>query len=200
MLNILVATNNKGKLLEVKEILGDFANIISLKEFGIHIDVEEDKETFEENSAKKALEIGKIANVITISDDSGIEIPALNNWPGVYTKRIDETRVGDGMSDDTRNRYILSKCENIEDRTVIWKTCIAIYIPQSNITEVFSGVIEGVLPKTPYGDNGFGFDSIFELKDKKKTLACLTKEEKNLVSSRKIALLKLKEYLIEKNM
>ena len=198
MVNILVATNNKSKLAEVKDILGDFVNIVSLKDIGIDIDIAEDRDTFEENSTKKSLEIGKIANMITISDDSGIEIPSLNNWPGVYTKRLDKNGTGDNMDDNTRNKYILSKCENIEDRTVIWKTCIALYIPDTKINEVFVGTINGVLPKEPYGDNGFGFDSIFELKDKQKTLACLTKEEKNLISSRKLALLKLKEYLIEK--
>lgn len=196
-MKLLLTSNNKGKIKEVSEILGGFVEIISLKDISLEYDVLEDKETFSKNAIKKATEIASISGIPTISDDSGILIPELNNWPGVYTKRLDKSGIGKDMSDEERNEYILDKCSNITSRTVIWQTSIAICFPKENITKVFDGKIKGKLPNAPYGDNGFGFDSIFEL-EKGKTIACLTDEEKNDISPRKIALFKLKEYLISK--
>lgn len=193
-MKLLIASNNKGKIKEVSEILGDFVEIMSLKDIGIEYDVLEDKETFSDNAIKKATEIANISGIPTISDDSGILIPELNNWPGVYTKRLNKSGIGEDMSDSERNQFILEKCKNLISRTVIWQTSVAICFPKENIIKVFDGKIEGKLPNNSYGNNGFGFDSIFEI-ETGKTIACLTDEEKNNISPRKIALFKLKEYL-----
>ena len=119
---IIIASNNKGKIKEAKEILNEY-EIISLKEIGIDIDIKEDKETFEENAIKKAKEISKILNnKMCISDDSGITIKALNGFPGVKTKRwLDGT-------DRERNLGILEKMKGIEKekREVKFITAIAI--------------------------------------------------------------------------
>lgn len=191
---VLVASNNKGKIKEVKEILEGY-EVISLKESGVNIDPEEDGKTFAENAIKKASSIGKVANMLTISDDSGIEIPELSNWPGVYTKRLDETGYGENMSDFDRNEFILGKCKDLKDRTVIWKTCIALYDPETERSEVFEGGIRGRLPEKQYGENGFGFDAIFELEGRHDTMASISAEEKNGISPRKIALSRLNEFL-----
>lgn len=189
MKKILAATNNVGKLKEIKEILKDF-EILSLKDINCEIEVEEDGKTFEENSIKKAKEIFKIANIPCIADDSGICINKLDGWPGVYTARF----LGECVTQEERNNAMINKLNSIktEDRSAKVE-CVISYVDE-NGTITTTGEIEGKITEKPRGENGFGFDSIFEL-DNGKTLAELTGEEKNRVSSRKIALNKLKEMI-----
>lgn len=187
MKEILVATNNKGKLEEIKQILKDY-NLLSLKDIGCKVNVDEDGKTFEENAIKKAKKISKITNMPCIADDSGLCIDVLNGWPGVHTARF----LGENATDEDRNNYILEKMKNEKNRSAKVVCAIAYYYKEDTI--VVRGEIEGKIPKEKRGENGFGFDSIFELKNKK-TLAELTNEEKNKVSSRKIALENLKEKL-----
>ena len=187
MKEILVATNNKGKLEEIKQILKDY-NLLSLKDIGCKVNVDEDGKTFEENAIKKAKEISKITNMPCIADDSGLCIDVLNGWPGVHTARF----LGENATDEDRNNYILEKMKNEKNRSAKDVCAIAYYYKEDTI--VVRGEIEGKIPKEKRGENGFGFDSIFELENEK-TLAELTNEEKNKVSSRKIALEKLKEKL-----
>lgn len=187
MKEILVATNNKGKLEEIKQILKDY-NLLSLKDIGCKVNVDEDGKTFEENAIKKAKEISKITNMPCIADDSGLCIDVLNGWPGVHTARF----LGENATDEDRNNYILEKMKNEKNRSAKVVCAIAYYYKEDTI--VVRGEIEGKIPKEKRGENGFGFDSIFELENEK-TLAELTNEEKNKVSSRKIALEKLKEKL-----
>lgn len=187
MKEILVATNNKGKLEEIKQILKDY-NLLSLKDIGCKVNVDEDGKTFEENAIKKAKEISKITNMPCIADDSGLCIDVLNGWPGVHTARF----LGENATDEDRNNYILEKMKNEKNRSAKVVCAIAYYYKEDTI--VVTGEIEGKIPKEKRGENGFGFDSIFELENEK-TLAELTNEEKNKVSSRKIALEKLKEKL-----
>ncbi len=195
-MKLLLASNNKSKAKEIKDILGEEYKIHTLLDFDCKNipQIEEDQDTFKANALKKAKLIAEIFNIPTISDDSGIEILALNNWPGVYTKRLDKSGIGEKMSTVERNKYILDKAKDIEDRTVIWKTAIAIYFPNENY-KVFEGIVEGELAYEIDGDNGFAFDSIFKIKGTDKTIACLSSEEKNSISPRKIALEQLKEYL-----
>lgn len=190
MKEIIIASGNKGKIKEVQEIFGNNFKIISLNELGIDIDVEEDKETFEENAIKKAETIANFINDgrFVISDDSGIEVEALDGFPGVKTKRwFDGT-------DRERNLALISKLneKSKDNRKVKFVTAIAISNGEENFCEI--GVLEGKITKEPRGDNGFGFDEIFELPNGK-TLAELTDEEKNKISSRKIALEKVKNIL-----
>lgn len=185
---IIIASNNKGKIKEAKEILNEY-EIISLKEIGLDIDIKEDKETFEENSIKKAKEISKILNnKMCISDDSGITIKALNGFPGVKTKRwLDGT-------DRERNLGILEKMKGIEKEKREVKFITAIAIAKGEEIYVAKEEIKGYISTEIRGENGFGFDEIFELEDGR-TLAELTNEEKNQISSRKKALEKIKKYL-----
>lgn len=199
-MELLLASKNDSKKIEIQQILGNNFKILSLLDFDKNvIDIKEDKATFEENALKKAKIIAQTYNILTISDDSGIEIPALNNWPGVYTKRLNKECIGDKMSNAERNQYILDKCKDIKDRTVIWSTAIAIYFPskQRNVEKykVFKSSFIGELALKPYGNNGFSFDSIIQIIDTNKTIACLTQNEKNKISPRKQSLEKLKIYL-----
>lgn len=190
MEEIVIASGNKGKIKEAAEILKEY-KIVSMKELGIDVDVVEDKETFEGNAIKKAEEIAKALNgKLCIADDSGIEIEYLDGFPGVRTKRwLDGT-------DRERNLAIIEKLKGVpkEKRRIKFTTAIAISNGNKTICEL--GIIEGYVAEELRGDNGFGFDEIFELENGK-TLAELSDEEKNEISARKIALEKIRKKLIE---
>ena len=192
MKKIIVATNNKGKLKEIREILTDY-ELLSLEEVGINIKVEEDENTFRGNSLKKANEIFKVANIPCIADDSGLCIDVFDGWPGVETARF----LGDKASQEDRNKYILEKMQDKSGEERNAKVvCDIAYVDNENTT-VVEGIIEGKISKEERGSSGFGFDSIFELEDGR-TLAELSEKEKNDVSSRRIALEKLKNKLDKK--
>ena len=192
MKKIIVATNNKGKLKEIREILTDY-ELLSLEEVGINIKVEEDENTFRGNSLKKANEIFKVANMPCIADDSGLCIDVFDGWPGVETARF----LGNKASQEDRNKYILEKMKDKSGEERNAKVvCDIAYVDNENTT-VVEGIIEGKISKEERGSNGFGFDSIFELEDGR-TLAELSEKEKNDVSSRRIALEKLKNKLDKK--
>ena len=182
---MIIASGNKGKIKEVEEILNNY-KVIPLKETGIDIDVEEDKETFEENAIKKATVISKKLNgKVCISDDSGIEIEYLNGFPGVFTKRW---HCG---TDRDRNLEIIKKLDGVkkENRKVKFITAIAVAKGDEVVTSVEE--LNGYIAKEARGKNGFGFDEIFELENGK-TLAELSDNEKNKISARKKALEKIK--------
>lgn len=190
MKEIIIASGNKGKIREAQEILDEY-NIVSIKDIGLDIDVEEDGKTFEENAIKKAETIAKELNgKLCISDDSGIEIEYLNGFPGVRTKRWHNG------TDRERNLAIIEKLEGIprEKRKIKFVTAIAVSDGKNTICE--KGIIEGHVVEKPRGDNGFGFDEIFEL-DNGKTLAEISDEEKNKISARKIALERIRKKLEE---
>lgn len=189
MKKIIIATNNEGKKKEIKEILKDF-EFLTLKEINCNIEVEEDQETFEGNSLKKAKEISKITNMPALSDDSGLCVDILNGWPGVHTARF----LGDKASQEERNQAIIDKLKGKEGEERRAKVvCVVTYVDNEKTIQA-KGEIVGKIAKKPKGENGFGFDSIFELENGK-TLAELSKEEKNEISSRKIALENLKKQL-----
>lgn len=187
---MIFASNNKGKLKEIKSIFID-DEVISLKEANIDIDVVEDADTFYGNALKKAQEIYEIAQVPVIADDSGLCIDELNDWPGVMTHRF----AGENKTDEEINSAILEKCKTLNSRTAR-VICNLVYYDGKEII-VGEGILNGNITISPRGINGFGFDPIFEL-DSKKTLAELTSEEKNNCSARYLAALNLKEKLSQK--
>ena len=188
MQEIVIASGNKGKIKEAQEILKEF-KIVPMEEVGIEVDVEEDKKTFEGNAIKKAVEISKkLGGKMCIADDSGIQIEYLDGFPGVFTKRWHKG------TDRERNLAIIKKLKGVpkEKRQIKFVTAIALSNGKETICEV--GNIKGFVSEMPRGENGFGFDEIFELKNGK-TLAELTQEEKNKISARRIALEKIKNNL-----
>ena len=191
MKKIVVATNNKGKLKEIREILTHY-ELLSLEDVGVDIKVNEDKNTFKDNSLKKANEIFKLINIPCIADDSGLCIDVFDGFPGVETARF----LGDKATQEDRNKYILEKMKEKSGEERNAKVVCDIAYVDDNNTIVVEGIIEGKISTEERGKNGFGFDNIFELEDGR-TLAELTTEEKNKVSSRKIALEKLKKKLEE---
>ena len=185
MKTVVIATSNKGKVKEAQEILKDF-KVIPMGEVGINVDVEEDGKTFRENAIKKAQAIAKVISQRCIADDSGIEIEYLNGFPGVITKRWHSG------TDRERNMALLEKLSGVpkEKRKIRFVTAIALSDGKATICK--EGIVEGYVAEAPRGDNGFGFDEIFELENGK-TLAELTQEEKNSISARKIALEQIKK-------
>lgn len=178
---IIMASGNKGKIKEAQEILKEY-KIIPMSEVGIDIDVEEDQNTFEGNAIKKAQTIAKkLDEKMCIADDSGIEIEYLDDFPGVYTKRWHQG------TDRERNLAIIEKLkgEPKENRKIKFITAMAISNGENTITAICE--IEGYVAENPRGENGFGFDEIFELENGK-TLAEISEEEKNEISARRMAL------------
>ncbi len=182
MKEIVIATNNQGKLKEIEELLVGY-HVVSLKDVKCNIEVVEDQNTFEGNAKKKAKEISEKLNMPCIADDSGLCIEKYNGWPGIYTARF----LGENATSQERNTYILEKMKNLEgiERNASVKCCIVYY--DKGKCRIGKGEIKGRIAKEAKGNNGFGFDEIFELPNGK-TYAELTTEEKNQISHRRLAL------------
>ena len=157
MKSIILASNNKDKVKEVKEILKGY-DIISMKEAGIDVDIEENGTTFEENALIKARAIMKLTGQITMADDSGLEIDYLNKAPGVYSARF----MGHDTSYDIKNRILLDRLEGVpdEERRARFVCAVAAVFPDGTV-KVVRETIEGQIAHEIVGENGFGYDPIF---------------------------------------
>ena len=184
---MIIATNNKGKLEEIRKIFKSY-DIYSLKDKNLDIDVVEDEDTFLGNARKKAREIYAVAKEATIADDSGLCINCLDGFPGVMTHRF----LGDDATDRMRNEYLINKVKNSKDRSAEFICNIVYFDGEKEI--IGEGKLEGVISEECRGNNGFGFDEIFELPNGK-TLSELSSEEKNIISARYKALKDLEEKL-----
>lgn len=189
-MEVLIATNNKFKINEIKSIFND-DTIYTLRDKKIDKEVKEDADTFLRNAKKKAHEIYNIANMPVIADDSGLCVNALNGFPGVMTHRF----LGEDATDKERNEYIINEVKKCDDKSAKVVCELAYYNGEDTI--VGEGILDGNITETRRGDNGFGFDEIFELLDGR-TLAELTPEEKNKKSARFLAAKDLKEKLEQK--
>ena len=185
-MKILVATHNNGKLREYAEILSDLAiEWLTLDDVGIADEIEETGKTFEDNARLKAAGYFERSGMITLADDSGLEVDALNGEPGVYLARYG----GPGLDSVDRYNLLLKNMEGIptEERTARFRCVIAIAAPgQDMVTD--EGVREGLIAYEPHGSNGFGYDPVFWLPGYKMTLAEMASEAKNQISHRALAL------------
>ncbi len=195
---LLLATSNKGKIKEIKHIFKDTpfktVTIWDVDSIPNDIEVKETGETFEENAKLKAETLGKLSNLLTLADDSGLEIDALNGKPGVRSARFTK-----GSDTDKINK-VLQLLHGVPDdkRNARFITVIAIYDPNSSQTTLFRGTVEGKITTQPKGNRGFGYDPIFFSTELGKTFAEASAEEKNEVSHRARALFKATEYLIKR--
>ena len=190
---MLIATRNRGKLRELIELLGDIPyELVSLGDMGIHHDVDETGVTFEENATLKAETYCRLAGILTLADDSGLEVDALGGEPGARSARY----AGPDASDAERVKFLLGKMvgTNPETWTARFRCVIAIAEP-GRPTTLHSGSCEGRLVSEPRGENGFGYDPVFEFPKIGLTMAELSNERKNSVSHRAEAARKAAEEL-----
>lgn len=183
-MKLAIATNNQHKLQEIRAILGDsFEELLSLKDLGIDVDVEETGTTLEENALIKAHAILALSGIATLADDTGLMVDALNGAPGVYSARY-----AGQEHDDAKNRALLLKnLDGAKDRSAHFATVIALCYPDGK-TLTASGRVNGEILLSERGTEGFGYDSLFFSTELGKTFAEATQAEKNSVSHRGRAL------------
>lgn len=191
---VVLATGNKGKVKEFSNLLeGVFGKIISLSDLGSPPEVIEDGLTFRDNALKKAREIAQYSGKLTLADDSGLEVDALNGQPGVYSARYS----GEGATDKTNIDKVLAELGNNPNRKARF-VCVLALVDSNGEELVVEGFCEGVILDEPRGEGGFGYDPVFYLPDRRKTMAELEPELKNTISHRANALKKLKTELERK--
>lgn len=193
MIKIIFATGNQGKMREIKQIMADMdVEVVSMKDAGIFVDIEENGATFEENALIKARVIANEANAIVLADDSGLEIDYLDKAPGVLSARY----MGEDTPYEVKNAHILDLLKEVQgkERSARFVCAIAAVFPDGREFTTYA-TIEGEIAHKSAGENGFGYDPIFFVPEFGKTTAELTAEEKNKISHRGKALTMMKEII-----
>ncbi len=187
---LLIATTNKGKLEEIRHFLGDLPfDLVGLEDLSLKIEEpEETGNTLEENAILKAKYYAEKTGLISLADDTGLFVAALDGWPGIKAARVGK----DGLS---RRENLLSELKNIKNREAFFEACISVYDPEKGTVFTSIGKIEGNILESERGDSGYDYDSVFEVKGEARTFAEMTVQEKNSFSHRSKALLKTKHYL-----
>lgn len=194
-MKLVVATNNQGKVRELKRMLSPLGfEPVSLKDEGIEIDVVEDGETFAENAHKKAEAVYQLCHCPVIADDSGLEVDFLGGAPGIYSARY----AGEDATDRERCEKILSELDGVDEGLRSARFVCALYCILDDETEYsVLGTLEGRIGEEPRGENGFGYDPIFYVEDE--SLAEIGEERKNRVSHRANAIKALMKILEERD-
>ena len=192
---IVFATGNEGKMREVRLILQDLGfPVLSMKEAGVSLDIEENGTTFAENAMIKARAVWEKTGGIVLADDSGLVVDYLGGEPGVYSARY----LGEDTSYEIKNQAIIDRLADAkeEERTARFVSAIAAVLPDGSelVTE---GTVEGLIAHEPAGNGGFGYDPIFYVDAYGCSTAAMSREEKNAISHRGNALRKMKEELIK---
>lgn len=189
-MKIIFASNNKGKINQVKHYLPNF-EVLSLKDAGIDIDIPENEDSFEGNAKIKAQEIHKLTGELVLADDSGLCIDIFDGWPGVFTHRF----LGENITEQQRNAHILEKMKDLDGKDRTCRIVCVLALAGKDGTQTFRGEYVTKVAKSEFGDNYFGFDSIIEVaEDSSKTLACLSDDEKLKINARGLALEKVKQH------
>ena len=179
---LLIATGNPGKVRELAELLRDVPfKVVSLGDLDLPSEVEEPADTFEGNAVIKAEAYARMSGLLTLADDSGLEIDALNGAPGVHSRRF----AGEDATDEERVQIVLQKLDGVpwEQRTARYRCVLAVAAPDSD-TVTCEGVCSGIINRELRGSGGFGYDPVFYLPEYQKTVAEMSLEEKNQVSHR----------------
>lgn len=189
-MKLIIASNNKGKIREIKEILGShFEEIMSMREAGIELEVEEDGTTFTENARKKALaalELVQGEDVAVLADDSGLEVDVLCGAPGVYSARYAEEADHD---DEANNRKLLNELKDVpESKRTADFACAMVLARRDKPCLEAVGKCYGFILHEPRGEGGFGYDPLFYYPDFQASFGELSPEQKNEVSHRRLAL------------
>lgn len=187
---IIFATGNEGKMREIREILKELqVPVLSMKEAGVSLNIEENGSTFAENAEIKARAVWNCTGGIVLADDSGLVVDALGGEPGVYSARY----MGEDTSYEIKNREIIRRLEAVsgQDRSARFVCIIAAVLPDGTVRKT-EGTMDGVIAMEPTGEEGFGYDPILYIPEYGKTGAQLTMEEKNAISHRGKALRAMK--------
>lgn len=188
LITLVLATSNKGKTSEIRDLLKDFpVNIKNLDDFGQLPEVEEDGDTFDENAYKKSSFTARILGLPALSDDSGLLVEALGGAPGIHSARY----AGENATDEQKRVKLLHEMEGITDRKAAFECVISISVP-TGYALTYEARCEGLIASEPAGSNGFGYDPVFYYPPLKKTFAEITMGEKSHVSHRGKALRELR--------
>lgn len=193
MKRLLIASNNEGKINEIRQVLSALSyDIFSMKEMGLDFTIVEDQPDFEGNSYKKAYEVSNKTGEIVLADDSGLEVEALGNKPGVHSSRF----AGEYSTDEENNRKLLSLMREVplERRRARFRCVMTMYWPNGFYLQT-EGICPGRIGFAPAGAEGFGYDPLFVIDGFQKTMAQLTIEDKNKISHRAMALKALLDLL-----
>ncbi|MGN1002230.1 MAG: XTP/dITP diphosphatase [Oscillospiraceae bacterium] len=191
-MRFILASNNKGKLQEMRRILGDMGiEVVSQREAGCDFEVDETGETFEENAWLKASAVTAHTGLPAVADDSGLAVDALNGAPGVHSARYTGNHED---TDQQRNAFLLHNLEGAGDRSARFVSCICCTMPDGTVLRA-RGECEGTILHAPRGENGFGYDPLFLPRGYDRSMAQLSMEEKNEISHRGKALRKFREEL-----
>ena len=186
---IVFATNNEHKLREIRAILHDETEVLSLNDIGCHTDIPETADTLEGNALIKAHYVYDNYGYDCFADDTGLEVEALNGEPGVRTARY----AGDNQDSQANMRKLLREMKGKDNRNARFRTAIALILDGEE--HLFSGEVRGTITTEPIGDKGFGYDPVFIPEDTGKTFAQLGEDVKNHISHRARAVAKLTEFL-----
>ncbi len=190
MNKVVIATKNKGKVKEIKDILSELpVEVVSMQEEGIEIDIVEDGSSFEENALIKARTVKQYTSAIVIADDSGLEVDCLGGAPGIYSSRF----AGEGATDEKNITKLLAMLEGVgePERTARFVCAVAV-VMTDNAHFIVRGECEGTIGFEPRGRHGFGYDPLFYIPEYGATMAQLGPEVKNTISHRVRALEKMK--------
>lgn len=205
-MKIVFATNNAHKLDEIRHILGDKFEVLSLNDINCHDDIPETGSTLEENARQKAQYIYDKYHLSVFADDTGLEVDALNGEPGVYSARYAAIKDPNAESHDSEANMttLLQNLKGKENRNARFRTVIALILTQTpptggqgGLTSLFEGIVEGSIIKERRGGEGFGYDPIFQPEGYDKTFAELGNDIKNKISHRARAVAKLAQYLTQ---
>ena len=192
-MKLIFATNNQNKIVEIKTALSGGLEIVTLKEAGINIEIDEPFETLEENAREKATVILNLTKQNCFSEDTGLEVTALNGAPGVRSARY----AGNEADNKKNIALLLKNMEGIKEREAQFKTVICLLLNEQEY--LFTGICRGKINDVEQGNMGFGYDAIFTPDGADKTFAEMNMEEKNKYSHRKKALIQLIKFLNDDN-
>ena len=191
-MELVFATSNQNKVIEVQKVVGQKFKLLSLNDIGCVEEIPETADSFKGNALQKAKFIYDKFKLNCFADDSGLEVIALNNEPGVYSARY----AGESKNDESNTKKLLNNLKNESNRKACFKTVIALIIDGKE--QFFEGIINGQITQKIIGNGGFGYDPVFIPDGFDKTFAQMSLDEKNLISHRAIATQKLVEFLTTK--
>lgn len=193
MKHLVVATRNRGKILEINALLSGLVDLVSsAADYPNFPETVEDGATFAENALKKAREAASFTGLPSLADDSGLVVDALNGRPGVFSARY----AGEGADDAANNAQLLDECQKIpDDRRQAAFVCVLAFVTPEGVEQLFTGRVAGRILSVARGEGGFGYDPLFLVDGFGRSMAELELADKNVVSHRARAFIKFREYL-----